>query len=618
MLDLLWLVPALPLLGFLILIFIPVPNKLAGIIGYSTVGLAFLVVLSISKEFLTAPPESGHFVLHLWTWMSVGDFKPAFSLHLDGLTIVMLNVITGVGFLIHCYSAGYMHDDPSIARYFSYLNLFVSAMLILVLADNLLFMFLGWEGVGLCSYLLIGFWYKDPENGAAARKAFVVTRIGDTAMAIGLFLIFTQLGTVNIQEILTKAPGQWQQDSFMVTAIALLLLGGAVGKSAQLPLQTWLPDAMAGPTPVSALIHAATMVTAGVYLVARTHTLFELSVIAQTAVMLIGLCTLLLAGFSAITQTDIKRILAYSTISQIGYMFLGLGVGAWSASIFHLMTHAFFKALLFLAAGSVIFCLHHKQDIFEMGGLWKKLPVTFLSFMVGCACLAGIPGTSGFFSKDEILLGAYYSSTGGPLVFAGGVLGALITAIYSFRLIFIVFFGESKTEPDVKQSAIMKGPLLILCALSLLGGLGHFYHLPLENVLPVGTHTLAANQDHTLLTVILWTVPFVGIFIAYVFFQAKWLDPAMFSKNIVLIKLQDYWRSGWGFDWVYDRVIVFPFKFFAKINKSDVIDSFYGGVITATRQIHRMTSTTQTGSTRWYAACMVFGLLITLLLAVAL
>jgi len=615
MFDLLWLVPTLPLLGFLLLVFVPLPSKIAASVGYGTVGLAFLVVLSITNQFLESPPQDGQFVQHLWTWMSVGDFQPAFSFHLDGLTIVMLNVITGVGFLIHCYSAGYMHDDASIARYFAYLNLFVCAMLILVLADNLLFMFLGWEGVGLCSYLLIGFWYKEAENGAAARKAFVVTRIGDTAMAIGLFLLFAQLGTLNIQEVAVRAPALWPQDSMMVTVIALLLLGGAVGKSAQLPLQTWLPDAMAGPTPVSALIHAATMVTAGVYLVARTHALFELSTVAQTVVVWIGLLTLLLAGLSAITQSDIKRILAYSTISQIGYMFLGLGVGAWSASIFHLMTHAFFKALLFLAAGSVIFCLHHKQDIFEMGGLWKKLPLTFASFVIGCACLAGFPYTSGFFSKDEILLGAYYSETGGPLIFAGGALGALITAIYSFRLIFIVFFGESKTEPDAEQSKIMQIPLLILSALAIVGGL---FHLPLEQVLPTGSHELAHDQDHLGLTVVLWIIPLLGIAIAYAFFYAKWFNLDGLANNTLYVKLQNFWRGGWGFDWAYDHLIVLPFKFIAEINRADIIDSFYGAVVVVTRQFHRMSSATQTGSTRWYTACMVLGLIFTLLVAVIL
>jgi len=615
MFDYLWLVPTLPLLGFLALVFIPLPDKLAAAIGYGSVGLAFLVVLAITKQFLDSPPDNGQYVLHLWTWMRVGEFQPAVAFHLDGLTLVMLNVITGVGFLIHCYSAGYMHDDASIARYFAYLNLFVCAMLILVLADNLLFMFLGWEGVGLCSYLLIGFWYKEPENGAAARKAFVVTRIGDTAMAIGLFLLFTQLNTLNMQEVAVRAPALWPQDSTMVTVIALLLLGGAVGKSAQLPLQTWLPDAMAGPTPVSALIHAATMVTAGVYLVARTHALFELSTVAQTVVVWVGLLTLLLAGLSAITQTDIKRILAYSTISQIGYMFLGLGVGAWSASIFHLMTHAFFKALLFLAAGSVIFCLHHKQDIFEMGGLWKKLPLTFISFVIGCACLAGFPYTSGFFSKDEILLGAYYSKTGGPLIFAGGAIGALITAIYSFRLIFIVFFGESKTEPDAEQSKIMQIPLLILSALAIVGGL---FHLPLEQVLPTGSHELAHDQDHLGLTVVLWIIPLLGIAIAYAFFYAKWFNLDGLANNTLYVKLQNFWRGGWGFDWAYDHLIVLPFKFIAEINRADIIDSFYGAVVVVTRQFHRMSSATQTGSTRWYTACMVLGLIFTLLVAVIL
>ena len=339
--------------------------------------------------------------------MKVGQFDPSIAFYFDGLTLVMMSVITGVGFLIHLFSSEFMEHDNSYARYFAYLNMFVAAMLILVLADNLLLMYLGWEGVGTCSYLLVGFWYQHSANGRAARKAFIVTRIGDTAMAIGLLVLFTELGTLNIQDLVAAAQAKWQVGDVMPLLICVLLLAGAAGKSAQLPLHTWLPDAMAGPTPVSALIHAATMVTAGVYLIARTHGLFLLSPDAMTLVAIVGLLTSLMAAFTALAQHDIKRILAYSTISQIGYMFLALGVGAWTAGVFHLMTHAFFKALLFLGSGAIIHCLHHEHDIFKMGGLRSRMPVTFWSFLIGSAALAALPLTSGFFSKDLILLQAY-------------------------------------------------------------------------------------------------------------------------------------------------------------------------------------------------------------------
>ncbi len=339
-----------------------------------------------------------------------------------------------------------MRGDDGYARFFSYMNLFVASMLFLVLADDLLFLYFGWEGVGLCSYLLIGFWYKDPANGAAARKAFVVTRVGDTLMLLGLFLLYRQFDTLNIDTILDASAGVWAVGDPVATLACLLLLGGAVGKSAQLPLQTWLPDAMAGPTPVSALIHAATMVTAGVYLIARTHPLFALSPFALECVAVVGAVTLLLAGFTALMQTDIKRILAYSTMSQIGYMFLAEGVGAYDSAMFHLMTHAFFKALLFLSAGSVILALHHEQDIFKMGGLRRRLPFVFASMLVGTLALTAFPFTAGYFSKDEILHHVYSSGHHG--LWLAGLLGAFLTSLYSFRLIFIVFFGPERTSGE--------------------------------------------------------------------------------------------------------------------------------------------------------------------------
>ncbi|MHC5790017.1 NADH-quinone oxidoreductase subunit L, partial [Pseudomonas idahonensis] len=338
---------------------------------------------------------------------SVGDFNVGVTLVLDGLSLTMLSVVTGVGFLIHMYASWYMRGEEGYSRFFAYTNLFIASMVILVLADNLLLMYLGWEGVGLCSYLLIGFYYKDPANGAAAMKAFIVTRVGDVFLAIALFILYHELGTLNIRELMVLAPQKLAVGDTALTWATLMLLGGAVGKSAQLPLQTWLADAMAGPTPVSALIHAATMVTAGVYLIARMHGLFLMTPEVLNLVGIIGGVTLLLAGFAALVQTDIKRVLAYSTMSQIGYMFLALGVQAWDAAIFHLMTHAFFKALLFLSSGSVILACHHEQNIFKMGGLRKSIPLVYVCFLVGGAALSALPiVTAGFFSKDEILAGA--------------------------------------------------------------------------------------------------------------------------------------------------------------------------------------------------------------------
>ncbi|MDX5435765.1 MAG: NADH-quinone oxidoreductase subunit L, partial [Pontibacter sp.] len=402
--NLIWLIPALPFFGaFLLILFgLKMPRALVPVIGAGSVGISALLTILLGVQFLSEGATL--YTQQVWQWFSIGGFSPGIAFHVDALTMVFIFVITFVGFLIHLYSAEFMAEDDDYSRFFASMNLFVCAMLLLVMADNLVLLYLGWEGVGLCSFLLIGFWYREPANGYAARKAFIITRIGDTAMAIGLFLLFQYFGTLNIQEILTQAPQTWSVGSQTAVLVALLLVGGAVGKSAQLPLQTWLPDAMAGPSPVSALIHAATMVTAGVYLIARTYVLFELAPIAQFTVGAIGAATLLIAGFTALTQNDLKRVLAYSTISQIGYMFLALGVGAWSAAVFHFMIHAFFKALLFLGAGAVIMALHHEHDMFKMGGLRHKMPVVFWTFLIGSASLAAVPLISaGFYSKDQIL-----------------------------------------------------------------------------------------------------------------------------------------------------------------------------------------------------------------------
>ncbi len=616
MLDQIWLLPSLPLLGFLSLVLTAggLPKKAVAVIGAGSVGLSFVVALLAAMEFLGSGEDS--YSQLLWTWMAVGNFNPGFSFYVDGLTVVMMLVITGVGFLIHLYSTGFMIDDPSYSRFFSYMNLFVAAMLTLVLADNLVLLYLGWEGVGLCSYLLIGFWYSNPDNGYAARKAFVVTRVGDTSMAIGLFLLFAQLGTLNIQDMLHAAEQQWAVGSSLAIAASLLLLGGAVGKSAQLPLQTWLPDAMAGPTPISALIHAATMVTAGVYLIARTHILFELAPSVQELVAWIGLATLLMAGFTALTQHDIKRILAYSTISQIGYMFLGLGVGAWSASIFHLMTHAFFKALLFLGAGTVILSLHHEHDIFKMGGKRKQLPVAFLSFLIGGLALAAFPYTSGFFSKDEILLAALEMEGPGMWLWLGGVVGAFFTGIYTFRLIFVVFFGESQGHDGEKEVAgwNMAGPLFVLMLLSLFGG---FISVPVDAVF---SHGQAHEEHHVsaLIHGIMIAVPLLGIGVSYLFYGSRQLSVDKLMNSSLAKSLHRFWFSGWGMDGLYNFLFVQPFLFLARINRKDIIDWLYGGIVEITRAGHSLVARSQTGSLRWYALSLAAGVVLVVTLGVML
>ena len=616
MLDLIWLLPTFPLLGFLSLVLTAgkLPKNIVAAIGAGSIGLSFLTAALIAYQFLASGEQS--FVVETWTWMAVGDFTPGFTFYLDGLSLVMMLIITGVGFLIHLYSTGFMIDDPSYSRFFAYMNLFVAAMLMLVLADNLVLLYLGWEGVGLCSYLLIGFWYENPDNGYAARKAFVVTRVGDTSMAIGLFLLFAQLGTLNIQDVLHAAEAQWAVGSGLAIAASLLLLGGAVGKSAQLPLQTWLPDAMAGPTPISALIHAATMVTAGVYLVARTHSLFELAPSVQLLVALVGLATLLMAGFTAMTQHDIKRILAYSTISQIGYMFLGLGVGAWSAAVFHLMTHAFFKALLFLAAGTVILSLHHEHDIFKMGAKRKQLPVAFWSFMIGSLALAAFPFTSGYFSKDEILLAALEMEGPGLWLWMGGVLGAFFTGIYSFRLVFVVFFGESRGHHDAKEVAgfSMAAPLIILMVFSVFGG---WIQIPVESVF---SHGEVHEEHHVSLFMhaIMIVVPLLGIGVSYLFFVSKTFSVEKLMANPLAISLHKFWFSGWGMDRLYQWLFVNPFLFLARINKHDLIDKIYGLIVELTRTAHGLVAQTQTGQLRWYALSLAAGLVIIISLGVLL
>ncbi|HTX18592.1 MAG TPA: NADH-quinone oxidoreductase subunit L [Bacteroidota bacterium] len=472
------LIIAFPLAGFLILGLFGSrmkSEKLVGTIGSTVVILAFFVASAIFVEMLSLPVEARRHIVRQFSWISAGTFAIDASLQVDQLSILMALIVTGVGGLIHIYSIGYMHGDRGFWRFFAYLNLFMVAMLILVLADNYLVMFVGWEGVGLCSYLLIGFWYeKDFEKGTtgdAAKKAFVVNRIGDFGFLLAMFLLVATFGSLRFDTVFPAASVFTRGDTTM-TWITLLLFLGATGKSAQIPLYVWLPDAMAGPTPVSALIHAATMVTAGVYMVARSSILFALAPVSMEVVAIIGALTALYAATIGLVQNDIKKVLAYSTISQLGYMFLGLGVGAFASGLFHVMTHAFFKALLFLGSGAVIHAMHDEQDIQKMGGLKSFLPTTYKTFLVGAIAISGIPPLAGFFSKDEILWKAF--TDGSPILWIVGALGAGLTAFYMFRLVSLTFEGTSRFDSHQhhphEAPKSMTVPLIVLAALSVVGG----------------------------------------------------------------------------------------------------------------------------------------------------
>jgi len=487
-----------------------VPVRATGTIASGAVLLSFLAALQGLRGLLALPAGERVVVFRLWDWISAGSFHVDFSLRLDPLSALMALVVTGVGFLIHVYSIGYMSKDRDYPRFFVYLNLFTFSMLTLVAGSNFLVLFVGWEGVGLCSYLLIGFWFDKMftptmSNASAGKKAFIANRIGDFGFLLALFLIFKHFGSLDFESVFTTALHHPAPAGTM-TAIGLLLLLGATGKSAQIPLYIWLPDAMAGPTPVSALIHAATMVTAGVYMVARSHVLYALAPAALSAVALIGGLTAFFAATIAVTQNDIKKVLAYSTISQLGYMFLGLGSAAFGAGIFHVVTHAFFKALLFLGAGSVIHALHEEQDIRKMGGLRKKLPITFATFAIATLAISGFPGFSGFFSKDEILAAAFQH---GPKWLWGlGVITAALTSFYMFRLLLLTFYGSSRVDPGKKEKihespAVMTVPLMALALLSVVGGwiglppvlgphlLGSFLAPVFENL-----HAVAGFEQH--------------------------------------------------------------------------------------------------------------------------
>ncbi|WP_430738216.1 NADH-quinone oxidoreductase subunit L [Psychrobacter sp. VH5] len=608
-----------PLIGFLILAFMrdKLTEQVARIVGVGSMLLSALCTLVVSYTFLTSYPAGTVVEMPLWTWFQVGDFAPSFGLSFDGLALTMTGIITGIGFLIHMFAAWYMKGDTGFARFFSYMNLFVASMLLLVLADNLFLLYLGWEGVGICSYLLIGYYYHDRANGRAAMKAFTVTRVGDVFLAFGLFLLFREFDTLHIQEIITRAPEVFDLNNPIMMLTTMMLVGGAMGKSAQLPLHTWLADAMAGPTPVSALIHAATMVTAGVYLIARLHPLFELTPgILLYWVGGVGALTLVVAGFCALAQTDIKRILAYSTMSQIGYMFLALGVGAWQGAIFHLMTHAFFKALLFLASGAVILAVHHEQDIFKMGGLRKKIPLVFWCYIVGGGALAAIPWvTVGFYSKEAILWETY--ATGHLVLFYMGVFGAFLTAIYTFRMIWIVFFGEEKTHAHKLSGVSYWLPLTVLLVLST--AVGAWITPPLQGVLPQSVgHLLEvagqAEAKHTAEYIAMGAMLAGLVLAALLYVVNKGRLLTSFKRSRVGGALYHWCYHGLGFDALYDLLFVKPFLFIGRLLKADPIDKTWYVLPKLASAGNKVLSATQTGSLRGYAASFGLGVAVLLVL----
>ncbi|MBS9404668.1 NADH-quinone oxidoreductase subunit L [Halomonas sp. TRM85114] len=609
-----WLLPLtflLPLGGMLALVLWrgDPGRRLCVAIGVGSAGGAALVTAFIVTQFLATPEPH---TVTLWTWIAVGNFRPTIGLALDGLSLTLLGVITGVGFLIHLFAAWYMHDEPGVRRFYAYLNLFVASMVLLVLGDNLLLLFLGWEGVGLCSYLLIGHYHQVEANGRAAFKAFIVTRTGDVFLAIGLFLLFHQLGTLNIALALERVPALWAEGDPMVELAALLLLAGALGKSAQLPLHTWLADAMAGPTPVSALIHAATMVTAGVYLIARMHEVFLLAPGVLYLTGVIGALTLLSAGCAALAQTDIKRVLAYSTMSQIGYMFLALGVGAFEAAVVHLMTHAFFKALLFLSAGAVIVGCHHEQDMRRLGGLWRRLPLAYAGFIAGGAALVALPLVSaGFYSKDEILWRALVS--GQVELLAAGLLGTFLTSLYTLRLIVHTFHGEPRSE-NARQARPGHGwahavPLILLVLLSTF--FGAWVEPPLAGVFPEPDE--GSSLGHTLLEVGAISIVLSGLALGgwLLWRRGNWLEgPSAQGPGAALWRL---WYHDWGSDALYDRLLVQPYRQLVGWLRDDAIDSLVTGVARLAWWSHLGLARTQTGQLRLYLVILSLGVVLILL-----
>ena len=625
MIDLVWLVPLFPLIGFLIngLGRNILPKSAVSLTGCLTVLASFIVSIGIFLELNSSETKS--FIVPLFNWISAGTVKIPFSFLVDPLSSLMLLIVTGIGFLIHVYSTGYMSHDGGFAKFFSYLNLFIFFMLLLVLGSNYVIMFIGWEGVGLCSYLLIGFWFTNASYASAAKKAFIMNRIGDLGFLIAVFLIFTTFNSVEFAVIFPQAANMLSGDRALIIITALLFVG-AIGKSAQIPLFTWLPDAMAGPTPVSALIHAATMVTAGIYMIARSNILFTLAPQTLHVVAIIGLATLLLAATIALTQNDIKKVLAYSTVSQLGYMFLGLGVGAYTGAFFHVITHAFFKALLFLGAGSVIHAMSNEQDMRNMGGLKKKLPITFLTMMIGTIAIAGLPPFSGFFSKDEILAHVYEHNR---LFWVLGVIGAVFTSFYMFRMMFLTFKGNFRgttaQEHHLHESPwSMTIPLIVLAVLSALGGFigipavfggGHWLESFLAPVFAVSaSKTTPLTLDHTT-EYILMAVSVAGALGAMLFAYQRYVRSEVIpvADRVERGTLSRLSYNKYYIDEIYASLITRPLdslsEFFYKVVDRKVIDGAVNGLGKSAMEGSKSFRLLQSGMVGFYIFMMVAGII---------
>lgn len=632
--DLIYLTVLLPLIGFLVngIFGSKIKSeKLIGIIGSSVVGISFLIALGAFFETLALPIDQRQKIVSLFSWMVVGNLDVSFAYQVDQLSLVMALVVTGVGFLIHVYSIGYMHGDKGFWRFFAYLNLFIFAMMNLILADNFVLLFLGWEGVGLCSYLLIGFWYdrkfEKSTVADASKKAFIVNRIGDFGFLLGMFLIYMTFGSLNFNEVFSRAVS-FEVPTYVFGFIAIFLFIGATGKSAQIPLFVWLPDAMAGPTPVSALIHAATMVTAGVYMVARTAIIYASAPEIMMVVAVIGALTAFFAATIGIVQNDIKKVLAYSTVSQLGYMFLAMGVGAFSAGIFHVMTHAFFKALLFLGAGSVIHAMHEDQDIQRYGGLKKYMPRTYLTFLIAALAISGIPPLSGFFSKDEILWYSY--ANGGLFFWIIGAGTAMMTAFYMFRLYILTFEGKERFGHDRhphESPSVMTIPLMVLALLSVIGGFigipevisgehGNQFHNWLAPIFKDADRKLASFSMHShteeIILMVLSVAFAVGaiLFARYVYLK----NPAIASNTSQKFKgLYNLLWNKYFVDEAYDAAVVNPIlqtsrSFLWKIADNKIIDGVVNGSAKIIDVVSLNIRKLQTGVAQFYALVMVIGI----------
>jgi NADH-quinone oxidoreductase subunit L len=610
--GLLWLVPALPLTGAAVNLFWGKRlGRYAGWLASATVILSFGVSLVLMSQLVAKPAEDRLFLQHLFDWISVGRFQVGMDLRLDDLSMTMVLVVTGVGALIHVYAVGYMAGDPRYGRFFAYMNLFVFFMLMLVLGANYLVLYLGWEGVGLCSYLLIGFWSDVPANAEAAKKAFVTTRIGDTLMLVGLALIVSRFGTLDFEAVFGTAASVLTKDA--ATAIALLLFAGAIGKSAQVPLHVWLPDAMAGPTPVSALIHAATMVTAGVYLVVRSHVLFELSGVALTVVLVVGLVTAIFAATCAIAQQDIKRVLAYSTISQLGFMFMAAGMRAYAVAMFFLVAHAFYKALMFLGAGSVIHGMHDEQDLRQMGGLRRMMPITFVTFLVGALAQAGVPPLAGFFAKDAVLEVAQHTDR--DAVYLLGSVAAFLSAFYLGRMLFLTFFGAARSDRARgahESPAVMWVPLAILAFgvvtagwlnLTPEGRLAGFLE-EITGAVPTGIGLGALP-----LAGIAVVLSLTALVVTWWIYGSGRVDWRGFRD-----RLEPFPRAalnGWYVDRAYDTVLIQPAKsgswIAAYVIDARIIDGLVEGIGAGVRRLADRGRLVQTGFVRSYALAIFLG-----------